>query len=104
MTTRRITTAFSFVLAAILFAIAMPNRATGQATATQEATAASPVVYTLPDTTITSVEPNVTNDRKLLLGGIGSDLWHGAGDKANEFWMITDRGPNGQIKVDDKNR
>src|SRR5262249_39205951 len=25
-------------------------------------------------------------------------------DKADEFWMITDRGPNGQIKVDNKNR
>jgi hypothetical protein len=47
---------------------------------------------------------SITNDRKMLLGGIGSDVWHGPSDAANELWMITDRGPNGQIRVDDKNR
>ena len=40
----------------------------------------------------------------ILLGAAGSDLWHGPNDAPGEFWMITDRGPNGQIKVDGKNR
>jgi len=46
----------------------------------------------------------VSNDHKILLGSVGSDLWHGPTDSRDEFWMITDRGPNGQIKVEGKNR
>lgn len=44
----------------------------------------------------------VADDRGVDLGGIGSDLWP-AGRKG-EFWTVTDRGPNGQIKVDGKKR
>lgn len=44
----------------------------------------------------------VKNDRGVDLGGIGSDLYP-AGRKG-EFWTVTDRGPNGQIKVDGKKR
>ncbi|MET9408019.1 esterase-like activity of phytase family protein [Streptomyces sp. NPDC002935] len=44
----------------------------------------------------------VDNDRGVDLGGIGSDLYP-AGRKG-EFWTVTDRGPNGQIKVDGKKR
>src|ERR1051326_8971149 len=50
------------------------------------------------------VAGGITNDRKILLGSIGSDLWRGPGDAPGEFWMITDRGPNGQIKVSGQNR
>jgi hypothetical protein len=65
--------------------------------------------YTLPDTPIkpfqNAVLPgSVANDRKVLLGSIGSDLWRGPKDPHDEFWMLTDRGPNGQIKVDGTNR
>src|SRR5262245_4174104 len=38
----------------------------------------------------------VVNDHGVDLGGIGSDLWHGAGDGPGTYWMITDRGPNGE--------
>jgi hypothetical protein len=66
-------------------------------------------VYTLPEIPIkkfqNSVLPGtIDNDRKILLGSVGSDLWRGPNDAPGEFWMITDRGPNGQIKVDGKNR
>ncbi|WP_055701800.1 MULTISPECIES: esterase-like activity of phytase family protein [Streptomyces] len=44
----------------------------------------------------------VSDDRGVDLGGIGSDLYP-AGRKG-EFWTVTDRGPNGQIKVDGKKR
>ncbi|MFF4256706.1 esterase-like activity of phytase family protein [Streptomyces sp. NPDC001663] len=44
----------------------------------------------------------VDNDRGIDLGGIGSDIYS-AGRKG-EFWTITDRGPNGQIKVDGTKR
>ncbi|MFF1503355.1 esterase-like activity of phytase family protein [Streptomyces sp. NPDC058316] len=44
----------------------------------------------------------VADDRGVMLGGTGSDLYP-AGRKG-EFWTVTDRGPNGQIKIDGKKR
>jgi hypothetical protein len=66
-------------------------------------------MYTFPATPIkgfqnTIFPGSVANDRKVLLGSVGSDLWRGPADGPSEFWMLTDRGPNGQIKVDGKNR
>lgn len=45
---------------------------------------------------------SVADDRGVDLGGIGSDLYP-AGRKG-EFWTVTDRGPNGQIKIDGTKR
>ncbi|MFB7331456.1 esterase-like activity of phytase family protein [Streptomyces adustus] len=39
----------------------------------------------------------VDDDRGVDLGGIGSDIYPAG--RRGEFWTITDRGPNGQIKV-----
>jgi len=50
------------------------------------------------------VPGSVGNNRKLLLGGIGSDMWRAPSDPPNEYWLVTDRGPNGQIRVDGANR
>ena len=44
----------------------------------------------------------VANDRGINLGGVGSDLF--PAERPGEFWTVTDRGPNGQIKVDGVNR
>lgn len=44
----------------------------------------------------------VRDDRDVDLGGIGSDIYP-AGRKG-EFWTVTDRGPNGQIKVGGEKR
>lgn len=44
----------------------------------------------------------VADDRGVMLGGIGSDIYP-AGRKG-DFWTVTDRGPNGQIKVDGSKR
>jgi hypothetical protein len=65
--------------------------------------------FTLPDTPIKAFQnkifpASVPNDRNVLLGSVGSDLWHGPTDPSDEFWMLTDRGPNGQITVDGVNR
>lgn len=54
--------------------------------------------YTLTDTALGAFQNlyltgTITNDRQIDLGGIGSDLWHSPGDPADEFWMVTDRGP-----------
>ncbi|GAB3424858.1 esterase-like activity of phytase family protein [Flindersiella endophytica] len=45
---------------------------------------------------------SIADDRGVDLGGIGSDLYPAG--RSGEYWMVTDRGPNGQIKVDGKNR
>jgi Esterase-like activity of phytase len=65
--------------------------------------------YTFPDIPIKEFHnklfpQSVANDHKVLLGSIGSDLWRGPKDPRDEFWMVTDRGPNGQIRVDGSNR
>jgi hypothetical protein len=64
-------------------------------------------VATLPDIGLAAFQNatlpgTVADDRGVDLGGIGSDLYPAG--RSGEYWMITDRGPNGQIKVNDKNR
>jgi hypothetical protein len=62
-------------------------------------------VYALPDTPLASTETFIKNDRKILLGSVGSDLWHDPKTPPNRFWMITDRGPNGKVNMEgDKRR
>lgn len=63
--------------------------------------------YTLPDLRLGAFQNallpgTITNDRNVLLGGVGSDLWKGPKDPANEFWMVNDQGaanaaPGGRI-------
>ena len=65
--------------------------------------------YALPEIPIKAfqnalISGSVADDHKIFLGAVGSDLWHGPADAPGEFWMISDRGPNGQIKVAGKNR
>lgn len=45
---------------------------------------------------------SVDNDRGVDLGGIGSDIYPAG--RGGEYWTVTDRGPNGQIKVDGQKR
>jgi Esterase-like activity of phytase len=66
-------------------------------------------IYTLPNIPMREfhnqmLPGSIADDRKILLGSMGSDLWRGPQDPRDEFWMVTDRGPNGQIKVDGTNR
>ncbi|MBO1330523.1 esterase-like activity of phytase family protein [Streptomyces sp. VRA16 Mangrove soil] len=44
----------------------------------------------------------VADDRGVDLGGIGSDIYPTG--REGEYWTVTDRGPNGQIKVDGTKR
>lgn len=41
----------------------------------------------------------IADDLGIPLGGTGSDLWQGPGDATDEFWMVTDRGPNVDVEV-----
>ena len=49
-----------------------------------------------------TADPAPETDHGIALGGIGSDLFPAAAP--DEYWMVTDRGPNGQVEVDGKNR
>ena len=47
---------------------------------------------------------SLANDRNLLVGSIGSDMWHGPNDPPDEFWLVFDRGPNGLGTVGNQRR
>jgi hypothetical protein len=49
-----------------------------------------------------TADPAPEVDHGIALGGIGSDLYPAAAP--DEYWMVTDRGPNGQIKLKGPNR
>jgi hypothetical protein len=71
---------------------------------------AQPVrIATLPDHPVGSLlnglRPGaVANDRGFMLGTLGSGLWRARIDPPDEFYMVTDRGPNGQIRVGNDRR
>jgi phosphodiesterase/alkaline phosphatase D-like protein len=91
--------ALSSTLAALLaLALAIPALAAQPAPATTTVLATA----TLPDITLSNAQnpalptAPITNDRGFFLGGV-SDLWRAPYDPAGEYWIITDRGPNGLI-------
>jgi hypothetical protein len=49
-----------------------------------------------------AVDPAPEVDHGIVLGGVGSDIYPAAAP--DEYWMITDRGPNGQVKLKGPNR
>src|SRR5215212_2957909 len=66
-------------------------------------------VATLPDLPVAALQNSrlpgsIDNDRRLLLGSVGSDLWRSPADPPGEFWMVTDRGPNDRLQVDGESR
>ncbi|MEW5980045.1 MAG: esterase-like activity of phytase family protein [Acidobacteriota bacterium] len=65
-------------------------------------------VYALPDMPLSSFLKSTlgldVEDHNIKLGGIGSDLWHSQEDGPGVYWTVTDRGPNGQIRVNGVNR
>ena len=92
-------------LAVVLVGAALPAAVTGgmarAASLVASAQAASPAagqligVATLPEMSVAAVQNSrlpgsIDNDRQLVLGGIGSDLWRSPSDPAGEFWMAED--------------
>ncbi|MEZ0075816.1 esterase-like activity of phytase family protein [Planotetraspora sp. GP83] len=57
---------------------------------------------TLPAPPLKQVQPAIADDHGIKLGGVGSGLFP-AGEPG-EFWMVTDRGPNGQPTVNGEKR
>lgn len=87
------------VLAALVAAAPAQGAAPETAHVTRTATLGNIPLGTFSNTLLPGT---VDDDRGVDLGGIGSDLYP-AGRKG-EFWTVTDRGPNGQIKIDGKKR
>lgn len=93
------------ILALMGGAALMPSSA--QKTSSAEGDAPRIVAtYTLPDIPLAdwqnSVLPEhpIADDRGLLLGSVGSDLWQGPDDADDEYWLVTDRGPNEEIDIE----
>ncbi|NRQ34726.1 esterase-like activity of phytase family protein [Nonomuraea sp. NN258] len=58
---------------------------------------------TLPAPDLAAFQPGiVTDSRGVKLGGVGSGLY--PADRPGEYWMVTDRGPNGEPKIDGEKR
>lgn len=49
-----------------------------------------------------AITGSVLNDQGVLLGGMGSDLYHVPGEPADIFYVVTDRGPNNDTVQPDK--
>ncbi|WP_061296559.1 esterase-like activity of phytase family protein [Herbidospora cretacea] len=67
--------------------------------------APAPVVVadvTLAAVPLKDLQPSIQDDRGVKLGGVGSGLFPAGRD--GEFWMVTDRGPNGQPTVGGEKR
>jgi hypothetical protein len=99
MKRRMLLVCFTAVLLLMLGAPAFAQEGSNRITATY--TFGNVPLATLQNTILPG---SLANDRGFLLGGIGSDMWHGPNDPANEVFLVTDRGPNGQIAVDGANR
>ncbi|MFC8660859.1 esterase-like activity of phytase family protein [Streptomyces sp. NPDC057199] len=82
------------LLAALTVAGTAVGAPSGEARVTGSATLGDIPLGTFSNTLLPGT---VGDDRGVDLGGIGSDIYP-AGRKG-EFWTVTDRGPNGQIKV-----
>ncbi|MEV0117273.1 esterase-like activity of phytase family protein [Streptomyces sp. NPDC050844] len=92
---------------AVIAAVVVTGTATGAQTGGKKKAPRITSTATLGDiplgTFSNSLLPGtVDDDRDVRLGGIGSDIY--PADRKGEFWTVTDRGPNGQIKVDGKKR
>lgn len=90
------------LFAGLAVAAALTLTATGTVSATP---ARGPVVVTdvtLPAPALKRVQPSIADDHGVRFGGAGSGLFPAG--RAGEFWLVTDRGPNGQPTVDGEKR
>ena len=63
--------------------------------ATSAAAVAPSRTSTLPDQSLRSSQPTIADDHDIRLGSIGSGMFRARTDEPNVYFMVTDRGPNG---------
>jgi hypothetical protein len=52
----------------------------------------------IPPLPLKDLQRSIADDRGVKLGGIGSGLF--PAEQRGDYWMVTDRGPNGQVGAD----
>ena len=72
-----------------------PALAQSAARVIQAAELADTPLMTYYNALVKSPVDQIRTDRGVRLGSFGSDLFHDPADSYNEFWALTDRGPNG---------
>ena len=91
-----------FLLAVGIFAVNISSTsavlAVTDADGSEQEVRVQQVCY-LPNVCLAEIEPFIKNDRNIRLGGTGSGLWHGLHDRPNHLWMLSDRGPNGKLRI-----
>jgi hypothetical protein len=87
-------TATAAALALVAFGAGTSVRAAGE-TLLQTATLADIPVRTFHNNLFREVFDQISEDRGVRMGSLGSDIFQGSSESYNEFWTITDRGPNG---------
>ncbi|MFD7707204.1 esterase-like activity of phytase family protein [Streptomyces sp. NPDC059786] len=89
---------------AVLATLALSGTAVAHGRATEPRVTGTATLGDIPLGTFSNslLPGTVDDDRGVDLGGIGSDIYPTG--RKGEFWTVTDRGPNGQIKVDGKKR
>jgi len=78
----------------LLAASAVTTKASG-ASVIQVAELADQALGTFYNRLMASPMDHIVDGRSVRLGSLGSDLFHDPSDSYNEFWTVTDRGPNG---------
>ncbi|WP_327586752.1 esterase-like activity of phytase family protein [Nonomuraea sp. NBC_00507] len=56
----------------------------------------------IPPVPLGDLQGSIVDDRGVELGGVGSGLF--PAERRGDYWMVTDRGPNGQVTVDGEKR
>ena len=79
---------------AALVAVMSTARASGPSVI-QTAELADQALGTFYNRLVTSPIDQITDDRGIRLGSLSSDLFNDPSESYNEFWTVTDRGPNG---------
>ncbi|GAA3093535.1 esterase-like activity of phytase family protein [Streptosporangium carneum] len=91
------------LITALAVAAALTTTVAGPAAATPVRTPRVTSDVTLPAPSLAAFEPGIVkDDRGVKLGGVGSGLY--PAERPGEYWMVTDRGPNGEPKVNGEKR
>ncbi|MEV8632423.1 esterase-like activity of phytase family protein [Streptosporangium sp. NPDC051023] len=91
------------IIAALAAAAALTTAVAAPADAAQDRAPQVTSDVTLPAPDLAAFEPGIVkNDRGVKLGGVGSGLY--PADRPGEYWLVTDRGPNGEPKVNGEKR
>ncbi|MEV7013034.1 esterase-like activity of phytase family protein [Streptosporangium sp. NPDC051022] len=91
------------LLAALAAAAALTTTIAAPAVASPVRTPQITSDVTLPAPALAAFEPGlIKDDRGVKLGGVGSGLY--PAEREGEYWMVTDRGPNGEPKVNGEKR